>query len=455
MKPIVLIVDDEERNLALLNAILVPEGYDIVKAETGEKCLEILSKQNVNIILLDVMMPGLSGYDVLKKVRENEHTKVIPVILLTALREKKDMIKGIELGADDFISKPFDREELVTRVKTYVNLSFIRNQLADKEKLLTVIEKVKEGVIITNRDYKPSILNKKAKELLEIGDNIPTNMLTYMQDIFKSNINCDEEICEFVFERAETSFHNPLYLLVTMEPVKNPEEEIDSYVFFVRDITEKHLENRLHFDFLSLISHKLNTPLLGISAGIELLKGKLKETDKDCEKVFKILSNNSTRLNVLISRLLWFVKIENNDLKNAVETEEIDKLISKLGIKYTDIKYEIEKDIKVNNLVQYKLVIIEELLDNSFKFYSGSNLRIIIKVTDTEIFIKDNGSGFPPEEREKIFEPFYQIDKYFTGQVAGAGLGLPLIKKLSEIFMFKIEYESKIAFGTEFRIIFS
>jgi len=113
----VLIVDDEQNILELLEYNLKKEGYDVIRADTGEKAVSILEKVRPNIVLLDQMLPGIDGLNVLRKIRSDESLSAMPVIMVTARSEEIDKIIGLELGADDYITKPFSVRELSARVK--------------------------------------------------------------------------------------------------------------------------------------------------------------------------------------------------------------------------------------------------------------------------------------------------------------------------------------------------
>ncbi|MGM0441579.1 MAG: ATP-binding response regulator, partial [Elusimicrobiota bacterium] len=146
MKNTVLIVDDTEENIKLAEAFLTPEGYDIVKASTGEECLEILKKEEIDIILLDVLLPGRSGFEVCSDIKNNESTKLIPVIMVTALKEKEDRIKGIKAGADDFLTKPVDRAEMKARIKSLLRIKDLNDKLKKSYEDLKKTEKLKEDL---------------------------------------------------------------------------------------------------------------------------------------------------------------------------------------------------------------------------------------------------------------------------------------------------------------------
>lgn len=110
----VLLVDDESRMLDLVELFLMPHGMKCIKETSGKKAIEIVKKERVHLILLDIMMPEMDGWEVCKEIREFSE---VPIIMLTARSDKVDLVKGLNMGADDYISKPFDERELVARVK--------------------------------------------------------------------------------------------------------------------------------------------------------------------------------------------------------------------------------------------------------------------------------------------------------------------------------------------------
>ncbi len=125
----ILIVDDEPANLSLLEAILEPRGYEVVKAENGMEALAKAVNLDVDLVLLDVMMPTINGFDVCKKLKEDERYRTIPIVLLTSLRSKQDRIRGIEAGAEDFISKPFDQGEVLARIAMLLKMKELNDYL--------------------------------------------------------------------------------------------------------------------------------------------------------------------------------------------------------------------------------------------------------------------------------------------------------------------------------------
>ena len=115
--PRILIVDDDRHNRLLLEVMLAPDGYSIVSAPTGAEALVMIAQQPPDLILLDVMMPGMDGYQVVARIKSNPATKHIPVIMLSALDDRNSRMHGLSAGAEDFLTKPVNRVELCTRVR--------------------------------------------------------------------------------------------------------------------------------------------------------------------------------------------------------------------------------------------------------------------------------------------------------------------------------------------------
>src|SRR5713101_2538152 len=126
--PIVLMVDDEEMNLELVETLMVPLGYEVEKARNGREALEKISKREPDIILLDVMMPGMDGYEVCSILKDDKKTRHIPIVMITALNQIENKVTGIETGADDYLSKPFHMRELIARVKSLLKVKALNDK---------------------------------------------------------------------------------------------------------------------------------------------------------------------------------------------------------------------------------------------------------------------------------------------------------------------------------------
>ena len=139
--PVILVVDDNQQNLELLQAYLEDVDCETIPAHDGLEALEMVSKQQPDLILLDVMMPKMSGFEVCKRLKNDPETADIPIIMVTALNEFGDIERGIDSGTDDFLSKPVNKLELLTRIKTMLKLKHLTDKLERTLAYLSEIEK--------------------------------------------------------------------------------------------------------------------------------------------------------------------------------------------------------------------------------------------------------------------------------------------------------------------------
>ncbi|KST67564.1 response regulator [Mastigocoleus testarum] len=143
--PKVLVVDDNAASRMTAVALLAMEGYQVIEAESGATAVDLVNHKQPDLILLDVMMPEMDGFEVCQIIKQDEQTRLIPVIFITALNDRRSRIRGIEVGADDFLSKPFDRVELAARVKSLVHQKRLNEDLDHAEKVLFSIARAIES----------------------------------------------------------------------------------------------------------------------------------------------------------------------------------------------------------------------------------------------------------------------------------------------------------------------
>lgn len=143
----ILFVDDLEDNLELMDAIFGPEGFEISAVQDGADALEIFREKNIDIAVLDIMMPGMNGFELCRKIKQMNGNRFFPVIMLTALNDKKSRLAALESGADDFISKPFDKAELIAKVRSLVTLKTLQDELDHSENIILTL-----AVALESRD---------------------------------------------------------------------------------------------------------------------------------------------------------------------------------------------------------------------------------------------------------------------------------------------------------------
>jgi len=193
----VMVVDDTEANIDILLETLVGD-YKVVVATDGESALEDIKRSPPDLILLDIMMPGIDGFEVCRRLKADPETEEIPVMFLSALDDTADKVKGLDLGAVDYISKPFQPEEVIARVNTHLTISSLKKSLAEKNKALQASneileERVKERtadlveLITAYERFVPreflSLLDKESILQIRLGDQINQEMTVMFADV--------------------------------------------------------------------------------------------------------------------------------------------------------------------------------------------------------------------------------------------------------------------------------
>jgi K+-sensing histidine kinase KdpD len=144
---LILVVDDEDRNLRVMEALLAPLEYGVVLAKDGKQALEKVKKFPPDVILLDVMMPGMNGFEVCRRLKQDASTSIIPVIMITSLIDHEDLITGIEAGATDFISKPVDLPVITLKIRNAITTKHLYDQVQEKFKRIKELESLKDSLM--------------------------------------------------------------------------------------------------------------------------------------------------------------------------------------------------------------------------------------------------------------------------------------------------------------------
>lgn len=152
-RPKVLVVDDERVNLELVGAVLSSIDFEVFKASSGEEALSLLGKTDVDLVLLDILLPGIDGYEVCRRLKQQESTRLIPVILLTGLDDLTARIQGIEAGADDFLVKPPNHMELIARTRSLVKVKSLNDSLIGTENVLISLARAVEAKDVYTRGH--------------------------------------------------------------------------------------------------------------------------------------------------------------------------------------------------------------------------------------------------------------------------------------------------------------
>ncbi|NER47303.1 MAG: response regulator, partial [Symploca sp. SIO1A3] len=270
----ILIVDDNIDTLRLLSNLLNQRGYKVRKAINGKIALMGVNAEAPDLILLDVMMPMMNGYEVCQQLKKNPKTASIPVIFLTALDDSLDKLKGFEVGGVDYITKPFQVEEVVVRIEHQLKIINLQKQLEwqyaqlqqSEKRLLTIIESMSDGLIILDKDSKVRFVNPAAQswwnQPIDQLLNKPLNLSLRMGEI------------------KEIEFRQPLGKVLIAEVQTEPIiwDNEPAYLVSLRDITERKQKeaaeaaNRAKTAFLASMNHELRTPLNAILGFTQILQ---------------------------------------------------------------------------------------------------------------------------------------------------------------------------------------
>jgi light-regulated signal transduction histidine kinase (bacteriophytochrome) len=188
----ILCVDDEPLNLNLLEAMLSPRGYDVVSAANGPEALEKIAAERIDICLLDVMMPGMDGFEVCRRIKSDDLHRSIPVVMITSHADTKNRIRGIEAGAEDFISKPFDSAEVLARIKMLLHVKSLNEQLQNAHDKLEAanIELEAFNYSVTHDLRRPlTNINGYCQVVKQLcGDKLDEQSKEYIQKIYDGTL---------------------------------------------------------------------------------------------------------------------------------------------------------------------------------------------------------------------------------------------------------------------------
>lgn len=205
----ILVVDDEPINVELLEAYLAGQ-YNILTAYNGKEALEKVKSEHPDLILLDIMMPGMDGYEVCRIIKNDPGTQFIPIVMVTALSEREDRIKSIEAGADEFLTKPVDRVELMARVKSLVHARHLHNRLVSERDILDVQNRIRSVLTaIIPVLLKPLPPEHKRIVIHQMTDMVEKTILEiYPFDTENPDIECIGDVCANLMNQLGATFSN-------------------------------------------------------------------------------------------------------------------------------------------------------------------------------------------------------------------------------------------------------
>lgn len=339
----------------------------------------------------------------------------------------------------------------------------------EKDKFERVFTTMSDGIVATNSDWLVMNFNHAAEKLLEVTPGI--NLMHHLSTRFKADLKLEDLLDHgkgerhFDLIRPETGQVKEMIFSGIINTIYDPEGRITSYVLTIRDVTSDRREDANKSNLLSLISHKLRTPLSVLLNTTSLFEDKLlgEMTEKQIVQI-KNITDQGKKLQNLVNRLINFVAITDKE-RASLDEVEIDRYFDEfpgkcdlaIDNKKPDVTIKKHPDLGKCRVHKAHLdILLFELIENATKFNNAEKVLIDIDVSrvgnNLIVKVKDNGIGISPVYHEKIFERFFQIDKDFTGNTQGVGLGLSLVKAVVDSYGGHIHVDSHESSGTTFII---
>ena len=445
-----LIVDDEERGRDALKILLAPENYLLSFAANGEQALNRAAELTPDLVLLDLLMPGIDGFEVCRRLRAHPKLADVPIIMLTAISDRNTRLRGIEAGADDFITKPFDRVELLARVRTITRLNRYRRLLAERVRFDWAVEQSNDGYLLLTAGNVIQYANSAARFYLGLlkESSLSEGFLkhTEKQKFRREPAAAWEnwptpnvgKMPRYLV-RPETHLSSSLWLQVDI--LESPSDSLNGQLVHLRDVSEQMNLQQQMWSFQTLVSHKLRAPLNGL-VGLQILEqGNMDLSSTRAQSLLKMAQDSAKRLQDQILDILRYVDssqlLQHN---NAFSLSELSALLTKIrgDLEINTVSLQIADSVADKSLAfshQGLELVLRELFTNAKKFHPQHSPTIEVSVTHKDaktirLSVSDNGQPVPNQELAKVWTPYYQSEKYFTGEVKGMGLGLAMIARL-------------------------
>lgn len=485
MTPIILIVDDVKANRDTLSGILESPDYRLMEAPDGMTALTMASKTPPDLVLLDIMMPEMDGFEVCRRLRADPALAEVPVVMVTALDDQQSRLTGIEAGADDFITKPFNRIELRARVRTITRLNRYRRIQEATQRIqeqAALIDLAPDAIIVCNLGQRITLWNPAAERMYgwhaeeAIGQCV-NELLFRDQDqdrpvsVAIVNDGWRREATHVTRDGREIIVASHRKLLRRADGQPKAVLMINSDLTGKKKLEEQLLRSQRLESIGTLatgIAHDLNNVFSPIVMSVGVLRMPL--ADKDKNEMLDIVESCAQRGDSFVRQILDFAR-GTESKKAEVELPHLLETLVQMfrgafpsGIK---IKTNVARDLwpVVGNSTQIDQVIMNLCLNARDAMPSGGELRVSMEnvtLSDEDclmhqaarpeayvcIKIADTGTGMPPDVLSRIFDAFFTT----KADGKGTGLGLATVQTVVSGHGGFITVESKVGTGTAFKV---
>ncbi len=443
---VILIIDDDDVSRLALRRLLEKDGFQVECAADGQTGLELARTLDPDLVLLDIMMPELDGYQVCRALRDDENLAEIPILMLTSLEDQESRIQGLDAGADDFLTKPFQPRELRARVRTVTRLNRFRRLRNERARFGWVVEEADVGYLLLDPVGELLYANEKAVRLLGLSQNPGKVALKpILQERFLLRPEAEWENFPQLGENSVLYLVHPETVdsrahWLAVKGFSHAAGHSGERLIQIRDVTEQHASMRSVWSFESMIAHKIRTPLTKISWGLTFLRKKAHKLSPEQVVEFAQQADDGVEeLRGELEDVLRYVNCPSAlprgpgfllaDLEDLVEAT-----CAELEIPEPQIRIECSPGLRMEVNSRAFELILWEALGNSRKFHPSATPRLTIVATAGPKFvtldIQDDGRHLSPEQLERAFSAYFQGEKSFTGQVPGMGLGLTLVRSM-------------------------
>ena len=464
----VLIVDDRADNLLALEAALEPLGQNVIRAGSGEETLRILLKEEIAVIILDVQMPGLDGFETATYIKRLDRTKHIPIIFLTAInKEAQHVFRGYSAGAVDYLFKPFDPVVLRSKVHVFVDLHQKKKELqASEERFRRSFDHAPIGMALVAPEGALIKVNRALSHLMGASqaelvgghvndlldrDEMPLDLPALTADLSATGAS------RHVEKRLASAEEEEKHALLGISFIPTAANLGPHFIFQITDITERRQLEVFRERFVSHAAHELRTPATVISGTAMLLQNNREGmNDQEMEQCVTALYRQSQRLTAMVANLLDLARLREGRQPVELKPVALSEVASQ-AVEHTPppegkrVTVTIEDSVVV--VVDPDAIdhVLTNLLVNAYR-YGGDNITIeaTTEGDSTLLSVSDDGAGVPKELAGTLFEPFTRGKA--SSAVGGSGLGLALVKSLVEASGGEISYLPGPGGGARFTV---